>query len=468
MQKKEMQMKQLSKRIPFRPMPIAGELFKGYIVRLASRNGRDELKDFVNAFGISGGAKKIYVVGTLEHEEFLSVLSASMGVDRDKLATGFAMEKEIQMLDWLSTRHVLVNQPRICPTCMTEHGHLKEDWHLYYATHCHVHECKLWNSCPRCGSTFNWKGKLLMGCTHCNLKWKDVSPVKAKLPSSQVALSKTVGAKKLELIGTILNSLKIGLRPFDASFQKPRDIDDYVPDMEPHVEQAFQVAHSKRVVAKLKSARKQHWQSKVGGRPQVALFDMLDAVNDAVFDEVQAQSAHNTGNPIKPKEASHMVLSAHRRLNSDPDKACLELSWDQLEGLLKMDEPHIKSLIKQGIIPGRMHANSPGKVSPSRIDDVIGFYRNIKKRSFSLKAANDDGTLNNLIAWGDDKALSKYKINTKELAMYVSTGELPIYGPAHHDHLFEDFRFCPVSLNKQFGTNSANTSANPSINKQSA
>jgi hypothetical protein len=45
-------MKQLSKHIPFRPMPYHGELFKGYIIRLASRNGRDELKDFVSAFDI--------------------------------------------------------------------------------------------------------------------------------------------------------------------------------------------------------------------------------------------------------------------------------------------------------------------------------------------------------------------------------------------------------------------------------
>lgn len=461
-------MKQLSKRIPFRPLPFSGELFKGYIVRLASRNGRDELKDFVNAFDIPGGAKKIYVVGTPEHKSFMNVLSASMGVDVVELAGKFAMEKEIQMLDWLSTRHVLVNQPRICPSCMKEHGYLKEEWHLYYATHCHEHESKLWDSCPRCGNNFAWNGKLLTGCTHCNLRWKDVSPVKAKLPSSQVALSQTVGVKKLELIGTILKNLKLGLRPFDASIQKPRDIGDYVQDLEPHVEYAFQLAHSKQVVANLKNSRKQHWQAKVGGRPHVALFDKLDAANDAVFDEFRGQSAHKAVVPIEPQEANYMVLSAHRRLNSDADKACLELSWDQLEELLKMGEPHIKSLIKQGIIPGRMHANSPGKVSPSRIDDVIEFYRQIKKRSFSLKAANDDCTLKHLIAWGDDKALSKYKLNTKDLAKHVSTGTLSIYGPAHHDHLFEDFRFCPSSLDELFGSQSANNGSNLTINKHSA
>lgn len=461
-------MKQLNKRIPIHPMPFKGELFKGYIVRLASRNGRDELNDFKDAFDIKGPAKKIYVVGTPEHDAFINVLSASMGVDTDKLAACFEMEKEIMMLDWLSTRHVLVNRPNVCPSCMTDHGYLKEDWHLYYATHCYEHESKLWNSCPQCGKGFAWNAKLLTGCTNCSLKWKSVSPIKGKLPSSQVALSQTTGTNKLALAVAILHSLKVGLRPFDADIQKPRDIAQYVTDLEPHVEYAFQVMQSKKVVANLKKARKQHWQLKIGGQPQVALFDKLDAANDAVFNETSAQPAFQTANPIAPKEASYMVLTAHRRLNAAPDKANLELSWLQLEDVLKMGKPHIRTLIKQGIIPGRMHFNSPQKVSPSRVDDVVEYFRDVKKQSLPISASNDDGSGNGLIAWGNDKALSKYKLSTKELAQYVSTGKLPIYGPSHHDHLFEDFRFCTSSLDKQFGKRSANTSLSRITQIQSA
>ena len=300
------------------------------------------------------------------------------------------------------------------------------------------------------------------------MKWKDVSPIKARLPSSQEALANTHGLAKQDLIKKILFNLKLSLRPFDASIQKLRDIDKYVPDIETHVEHAFQLAHSKAVINDLKKARKQYWQSKIGGHPQVSLFEKVDAVNDAIFDELAAKSSYRIGKPVKVEQASYMLLTPHRRLNTEPDKASLELSWYQLEEILKMGEPHIKSLIKQRIMPGRMHANSSGKVSPSRIDDVVRFFRDIKKRALPLVASNESDVNKSLIAWGDDKSLSKYKLNTKELAKYVSTGEIPIFGPVHHDHLFEDFHFCTSSLDNRFSKKSANSPSQQNIDKNSA
>lgn len=461
-------MKQLNKRMPFRPLPYHGELFKGYIIRLASRNGRDQLKDFVNAFEIAASAKRIYVVGTPEHNKFLHVLSASMGMDSEVLAEYFNQENEIQMLDWLSSRHILVNRPNICPKCVKKYGYLKADWHLYYATHCHEHESKLWNSCPNCGKSFTWSARLYQGCTSCDLKWKDVSPIKAELPQSQVALANLKGSKKLELIKRIILKLNVGLRPFDASFQKLQNIETYVPDLESHIEHAYQLVHSKEAIAKLKIDRLTHWQSKVGGEPQTALFNKIEAANDDVFDCFDPQSKSQIAQCVEPKESSHLVLTSHRRLNASPDKACLELTWPQLTSLLKITEPRIKSLIREGNIPGRMHVNSPSKVSPSRVDDVIELFRDIKQQSLPMNASNDEECRNALIAWGDDKALSKYKLKTHDLVEHVWSGKLPIYAPDHHDHLFDDFHFCTSSLDEIFGNHSANTEYRKHTKKQSA
>jgi hypothetical protein len=51
-------------------------------------------------------------------------------------------------------------------------------------------------------------------------------------------------------------------------------------------------------------------------------------------------------------------------------------------------------LIKEGVMPGRMHVNSPQKVSPSRMDDLVQFYKVVKQYSLPLGAANDE-----MIAW---------------------------------------------------------------------
>jgi hypothetical protein len=444
-------MQPLNKLMPFRPWPVQGELFKGYILRLASRNGRDKPNDFVNAFRPTYKVKSRFSVGTQFYDEFLTVLAISMGVDKEMLAENFKNEERAQMFDWLSVKRMSLDHATICPSCVAKYGFLKADWHLYYATHCIEHESKLWKSCPQCGKALDWKGGILKGCTHCDLEWKDVSPIKDKLPSSQIALSNATGKKKEELISKLLSNLKVSLRPFDASIQKPRDVDLFVDDLSTHIEHAFQLAHSQVVIDDLKKARKQHWQSKIGGSSQVAFFDKFEAANDETFEELSANFEYKVDGVVELKEASHMVLSAHRRLNSPPEKACLELSWSQLEKVLKMSELDIKKLIKGGVIPGRMHANSPLKVSPSRLDDVIHFFRAVKQHSTPLNAANDE-----FIAWGDDKALSHFRVSTQKLAQRVSIGDVPIFGPAHDDHLFEDFYFRKSDLSKRFGCKSAN------------
>jgi hypothetical protein len=331
-------MKQLSKHIPFRPMPYHGELFKGYIIRLASRNGRDELKDFVSAFDIGMNCQSIFIAGSERYYEFLCVLAPSMDIDKKVLEAFFDGEKSVQMMDWLSVRRTVVRRPSLCPSCVAKKGYLKAEWHLYYATHCREHECKLWTACPRCAKEFAWQGRLLQGCTSCYLQWKDVSPVKARLPASQKAIAKAQGKKKEVLIEAILQNLKVSLRPYDASILQPRDLDLYVDDMTSHIEHAYQLATSHEAIDELKLARQEHWQSKVGDG-NFALIKQLETANEPIFDKLKSQSNQKFDKMTEVKEASHMILSSHRRLNTKPDKASLELSWQQLKSVLKIDKP---------------------------------------------------------------------------------------------------------------------------------
>jgi hypothetical protein len=51
---------------------------------------------------------------------------------------------------------------------------------------------------------------------------------------------------------------------------------------------------------------------------------------------------------------------------------------------------------------------------------------------------------------------------------HVASGELPIYAPDHHDHVFEDFQVCILSLEQRFGSQSANAEYRKPAKKQSA
>ncbi|MCB5228413.1 TniQ family protein, partial [Alishewanella sp. 16-MA] len=436
-------MKKTKNPLLFYPMPKEGESFKGYIMRLGNRNGFTELKRFLYLFGIIQLPKRIFIVGTNEYYQFLNIISESSNIQKDELDAFFAFEKEVQTIDDFSSEHVHLDTPQICPFCLAEDQYLKRDWQSLYFTHCYKHESKLWDRCLNCKKSFVWEGKLFVGCTNCNFKWSHFRPLADTfLPASQKSLGEASGECKLNLMKTIKQHLKFGLRPFDASFQNLRDIKKYVPDLEPHIEFAYQLAHSNEVLAELKKARKKHWQNKTSMTKNLAILKQVEVANDEWFNQVGAKTGNFISAPTTPKEASHMILTAHRRLNVDEDKACLELLWDQVCSVLNLNEKHVKELIKQSTIPGRMHKNSPKKVSPCRIDDLALFYNIIKKIAKPLELKNDAIQYKSYIAWGNDRALAKHKLNTKKLVGYVLSGDISLFAPDNDEHLFDDFCFC--------------------------
>lgn len=452
-------MKQLSMRIPFRALPIEGELFKAYTVRLASLNHRENLSDFVSAFGLPGNSTKIFMRGTPENEKFMRILSLSLGYEVGSLDKYFETEGVRQMRKWLSSHQTLMSNPTICPTCVENEKYLKADWHLYYASHCLEHNCKLWRDCPQCGNKFKWQGKVFDGCTSCGLQWKNVCAVKVfSPPLSQVAIAESTDTDKDNLVNRITSKMNISLRPFDASFQRNREIDEHVPDLASYIETAYRLGHSKSAIKELKKLRLEYWQSKIGGAPQAKLMQKVDAANDEHFFDLDETRKVPSQKPLTLKEASYQILTSHRRLNTTAEKACFELSWNQLERVLLMKEPHLKKLIREGTIPGRMHINSPGKVSPSRLDDIVGFFRQIKNKSLPLPAANDDNFEQDFIAWGEDERLSDFKLKTRDLVKRLKSGELKVYSPDYHDHGFENFHFRRTSIANLYGAPAANDS----------
>lgn len=455
-------MKQLSSRIPFRALPIEGELFKSYVLRLASLNHREDLSDFVSAFGLPRNSTRIFMMGTAENKKFMRVLSLSLGYQADALDKYFEAEQMKHMRKWLSARQTLMSTPAICPTCVENEKYLKTDWHLYYSSHCLEHKCELWGNCPQCGDKFKWQGKIFDQCTSCGLQWKNVCPVKViSAPLSQIAIAEATGKKRDELVNRITSKMNISLRPFDASFQRNREIDEHVPELASYIETAYQLGHSKKAIKELKELRLQYWQHKVGGPSQIALMQQIESANEEHFHDVYEEQKVPSEKPLTLKEASYKILTSHRRLNTSAEKACFELSWEQLKRVLLMSETHIKQLIREGTLPGRMHINSPAKVSPSRLDDIVGFFRQVKDNSLPLPAANDDYFEQDYIAWGEEEKLSKFKLKTKDLVKRLQSGDLSVYSPANHDHGFEKFHFrrsAIAKLNERQAANDPNHS----------
>lgn len=82
-----------------------------------------------------------------------------------------------------------------------------------------------------------------------------------------------------------------------------------------------------------------------------------------------------------------------------------------MENVLLLRKKDKKS--EQGkILPGRVHINSPSTVSPSRVDDVVTFFRMLKRQTLSMENCSLESVVGNFIAWGDEKQLRRYRMET--------------------------------------------------------
>lgn len=62
--------------------------------------------------------------------------------------------------------------PRVCPSCIQEHGYCRMAWELSLCVACARHRCLLVDTCPVCSSALSWGRPAIDGCS-CGYPWKE-------------------------------------------------------------------------------------------------------------------------------------------------------------------------------------------------------------------------------------------------------------------------------------------------------
>jgi hypothetical protein len=98
----------------------------------------------------------------------------------------------------ITVRDLALQEPKICPNCIEDHGYASAHWDLDLVSCCHIHNRRLIQSCPDCGRKLSWFRSSLLRCS-CGASFskaptEEVSPEEVRLNQliHQVAFAQPV------------------------------------------------------------------------------------------------------------------------------------------------------------------------------------------------------------------------------------------------------------------------------------
>lgn len=201
-----------------RPTPLISESLYGYLIRVMSLNGIDEVSEFSNIHPKLIGMKRNYGAWTKDQFESykyeLQQLTSLSEKDIDCLFKKGAPEWSYNFNN--DIRSLLVTFPRICVSCLNENHCIDLTWSQLTKTCCHKHEIELIHTCPNCFAPLEWNADILTECVKCRQKWSALSKHTKCLPSKkELQFYSTKNENDFLYVMNFSKQLLKALRPLD-------------------------------------------------------------------------------------------------------------------------------------------------------------------------------------------------------------------------------------------------------------
>ena len=143
-------------RLPLRLEPEADESLVGFLVRLAERNGRDDVPAFIASLGVPFFSFEAAASNRFDTAD----LTAATLVPGDRLRFMAYWRTSPRQVSFrghpLPRSLVSTARCRVCPACLRSSSHHRIQWDLAIATVCPDHGLALLDSCPGCGVALRW------------------------------------------------------------------------------------------------------------------------------------------------------------------------------------------------------------------------------------------------------------------------------------------------------------------------
>lgn len=163
----------MSEHLRKRPDPFPDESIRGYMIRLAKLNKTTPRSIYQKASLMTGNVPKSLLmitdkVSLLKLQE-LTMVDESKLIDLSfySLAGRYGNEEAaFNILSRISISGVCSTSfSQICPMCLEEKSYHRKIWEIRTITTCHIHQCRLVYSCPKCMKPISPLRRFI---THCN------------------------------------------------------------------------------------------------------------------------------------------------------------------------------------------------------------------------------------------------------------------------------------------------------------
>lgn len=233
--------------LPIRVRPYDEESFYGYLLRLASANGRKSVGELLKLIGVKD--KPCHLLSEVKAAEDVSnALSPWIMYPSPRLFERFhntITEPHI----WDAQRSIQVirvHSPRFCPECFKskDKRYFRAHWALLPNTHCTEHRVELIDHCPQCSTPLEWRKSVFSHCLHCGVCWASLITQSEPIPDWQLAFNQAThevdhGSNWLR---SFCHKVIRAARPFDLMHGQIQRLPDPTIDIRGLVEQAWNIS----------------------------------------------------------------------------------------------------------------------------------------------------------------------------------------------------------------------------------
>lgn len=347
----------------YRPRPVPGESFRGYLLRLTSLNGYSSVSGVLaltgHSYSLETGAPWIRSSQTL-----MAALEPALHIASGELVKHFELPDITQGLNDGQRRRIYRRRAALCPLCLKTDGYIRTLADVALLPVCPIHHVAMIESCSGCGEAIDFNRDELDHCPHCERPYTHDEP--NSLPPSDPAayLCRQLYRGKVSLVD-VLSACDRMSRPLDILPGAPAYADNSLRWMHEHLKYAaallyspdFRSGYRDELVAELADASMVHAQAPtlpLDRFTKTTRIHVSTLLSPTAFSRIEhfQRFATKTENPVEDAKTLGVAASRLRCWNRDVHQVDLsrQISAELLSDYVGISQRDLLALNTSGVL----------------------------------------------------------------------------------------------------------------------
>lgn len=404
------------RQFPVRPRPCVGEDFKSYILRIAFRNGYDNINIIHRIVGIPM-SKACFDINSILHKRFVGEIALLLRIKAETLAAHFDEPIGHCYDANRAIKDCTTADIKLCLDCIKSEGFIHKDWFEAHHTHCSLHQKALLNCCPNCHTKFPWKSEVFERCPECEFEWDKYSVIPTTTPLYFSALEHLPNTQKIEYLAALYQAFIYSIRPLDAMHITYLRFPVNLNSVHTHFEQAYALLTDNEYAKSLESIRYRYFSNN----------SKLDQFSDTQLLKISAleKLTHISHLPLSSKAIKPSLIEEICAVKKYREKEMIaedcyhfQMELYSLADVLHFDTTILTQLVKSGVLP-----EMSGSVNAQFF---LFDLRKINSFTFKLRENSNDLTTSAILSFSEAEVLmTQSNMGSIELIIAMLNGDVP-------------------------------------------